>query len=284
MQLCTGSVKEVLSHTLSDVIVSGSGGSFACFPSDRAKLFSTPSSFSLCSSAFINGVLLGGGTCDASFVIHGLRFKFLATAARPVIQCVAPTTAPTVDACLGVDPFSMSIVLLLAQLLVEQIRISFEVQERAQICQFGSRLPGGGGTWASLAAASNTLGAVAATPCTGRQSIPDRSGATQPAPQSACAAPALYAVLQNGFPHHDNVCTLDQAIGVGNGQSVGAVVEFDTITKADGSCCSVLDLLACQGNSGATCVSQTATPACDFSGLLVKADFQVDGLLCRAVC
>jgi hypothetical protein len=277
-QLCTGSVKEVLSHTLSDVVVAGAGGSFACFPSDRAKLFAVPSSFSLCSSAFINGVLLGGGTCDASFVIHGLRFKFLATAARPVIQCVAGT--PAVDACLGVDPFSMSIVLLLAQLLVEQIRISFEVQERAQICQFGSRFPGGGGLWADLAAASNTLGSVAATPCDGTQSIPVASTGAQ----SACAVPALYAVVQNGFPHHDNVYTLDQAIGVGNGQSVGAVVEFDTITKADGSCCSVLDLLACQGNSGATCVSQTATPACDFSGLLVKADFQVDGLLCRAVC
>jgi hypothetical protein len=279
MQLCTGSVKEVLSHTLSDVVVAGAGGSFACFPSDRAKLFAVPSSFSLCSSAFINGVLLGGGTCDASFVIHGLRFKFLATAARPVVQCVATAGAPAADSCLGVDPFSMAIVLLLAQLLVEQIRISFEVQERAQICQFGSRFPGGGGLWADLAAASNTLGTNPTTPCDGSQSIPSAG----PTPQSACAVPALYAVVQNGFPHHDNVYTLDQAIGVGNGQSVGAVVEFDTITKADGSCCSVLDLLACQGNTGATCGGVPA-PGCDFSGLLVKADFQVDGLLCRAVC
>lgn len=284
MQLCTGSVKEVLNHTLSDVVISGAGGSFACFPSDRAKLFAVPSSFSLCSSAFINGVLLGGGTCDASFVIHALRFKFLATAARPVIQCGGTADAPTQDVCIGIDPWSMSVVVLLAQLLVEQIRISFEVQERSQICQFGSRFPAGGGLWADLAAAENAQ----SPDCLGNQVLPPTNGEVgtgTPASLTACSPPALYAVVQNGFPHHDNVYTLDQAIGVGNGQSVGAVVEFDTITKADGTCCSVLDLLACGGNTSASCgIDSTACPSCDFAGLLIKADFQVDGLLCRAVC
>lgn len=261
-QLCTGSVKEVLNHTLSDVIISGAGGNFACFPSDRAKLFSMPSSFSLCSSAFINGVLLGAGTCDGSFVIHGLRFKFIATAARPYTQATADGT----EVCLGVDPDSMAIVLLIAQLLVEQIRISFEVQERTQICQFGSRFPAGGGLWADISAVGlRQLPAAAADACTSNV--------------------GLYAVLQNGFPHHDNVYTLDQAIGIGTGQSVGAVIEFDTITQADGQCCTVLDLLACKGNTGIVCDTEDPAPPCtNFAGILIKGDFQVDGLLCRAVC
>lgn len=277
MQLCTGSVKEVLNHTLSDVVISGGGGSFACFPSDRAKLFSVPSSFSLCSSAFINGVLLGGGTCDASFVIHALRFKFLATAVRPYVQCaLGADGAAAAEVCLGVDPWSMQVVLLIAQLLVEQIRISFEIQERTQICQFGSRFPGGGGLWADLAAASN----VQTPDCLGNQQVPPAASPTL----TTCSPPALYAVLQNGFPHNDNVYTLDQALGVGNGQSVGAVVEFDSITRADGACCSVLDLLGCQGNAGARDICAAGSPGCDLSGILIKADFQVDGLLCRAVC
>lgn len=261
-QLCTGSVKEILNHTLSDVIIAGAGGSFACFPSDRAKLFAVPSSFSLCSSAFINGVLLGGGTCDASFIIHGLRFKFLATAARPyVMQAIGGN-----EVCLGVDPAAMPVVLLIAQLLTEQIRISFEVQERTQICQFGNRFPGGGGLWADLAGSSGT-----GDPCV-------------PTPTSL----GLWAVLQNGIPSQDNVYTLDQPIGVGNGQSVGAVIEFDTVTKADGNCFSVLDLLSCQGNSAASCPTSSTPASCvtppGFAGILIKGDFQVDGLLCRAVC
>lgn len=266
MQLCSGSVKEVLNHTLSDVVISGAGGSFACFPNDRAKLFAVPSSFSLCSSAFINGVLLGAGTCDASYVIHGLRFKFIATAARPYLQNGTSTADQGAETCIGVDPNSMAIVLLIAQLLVEQIRISFEIQERAQICQFGSRFPAGGGLWADLAAFENTA-----------------SDATAPA-YDDCKPQGLYAVLQNGFPHHDNVYVLDQALAVTNGQSVGAIIEFDVITKADGSCFSVLDLLSCQGNVTRynTCLVDGATV--DFAGLLIKADFQVDGLLCRAVC
>jgi len=277
MQLCTGSVKEVLNHTLSDVVIAGAGGSFACFPSDRAKLFSVPSSFSLCSSAFINGVLLGGGTCDASFVIHALRFKFLATAARPYLQDAVG--AP--ESCIGIDPASMAIVLLIAQLLVEQIRISFEVQERTQICQFGSRFPAGGGIWADLSGASPVTFCQTGNP-DGNGALQSIGPDTNLPPCSPCNPQGLWAVVQNGFPHHDNVYTLDQAIGVGNGQSVGAVIEFDTITKADGSCCSVLDLLSCQGNTNLSEVCKGS--ACDFSGLLLKADFQVDGLLCRAVC
>jgi len=39
--LCSAAVKEIVNQTLSDVIIDGVAGDFACLPSDRTKLFAT---------------------------------------------------------------------------------------------------------------------------------------------------------------------------------------------------------------------------------------------------
>jgi hypothetical protein len=266
--LCANTVKELINHSISDVFIDGVGGDFACFPNDRVKLFTAPSSFSLCSSSFINGVLLGAGTCDASFIIHSLRVRMLATSVQPYVlaQAVAVDAAPAGEIALGVNPTDMAVVLLIAQLLVQQTQISFLVNERTQICQFADQFPQGGGLWAELSAVGCESPAAVLTGC-------------EPCP--------FVGVFSNGTPDHDNRFNLIQPIGVGNNTAIGAVVQFDPIATSDGQCINVLDVLSSPGTTEIPPCPTTPCPANeldDVAGIVVKADFQVDGLLCRAVC
>lgn len=267
-QICSASVKEIVNQTLSDVIIDGVSGDFACLPSERTKLFAVPNGISLCSSEFIQGVLLGAGSQDASFIAYSIRVPILVTSVAPYL--VGSDTGVN-NFILGVNPTDMAAVMLLAELLITQMQISFLVQKRVQVCEFASQFPAGGGMWAALTNVSQICPAAEDTACTAL----------------ACAPPLFVGTFNNGIPQHDNRFELTQPVGIGTGMSLGATIAFDNIANSNGECISVLDLLAQTGNTEGCSSTPSECPAgttFQAAGIAVKADLAIDGLLCHAVC
>lgn len=266
--LCSAAVKEIVNQTLSDVIIDGVAGDFACLPSERTKLFAVPNGISLCSSEFIQGVLLGAGAADASFIAYSIRIPILVTSVAPYL--VASDTGVD-NFLLGVNPSDMAAVMLLAQLLVTQMQVSFLVQKRVQVCEFASQFPAGGGVWGALSNVSQLCQTVGESCSNSNQ----------------CNPPQFVGLFNNGFPTHDNRFELTQPVGIGTGMSLGATIAFDNIANSNGECISVLDLLAQTGNTAGCSSTPADCPVgTTFSaaGLAVKADFAIDGLLCHAIC
>lgn len=266
--ICGTAIKELVHNTVSDVIIDGVNGDFSCLPTARSELFSVPSNISLCSSRFIQGVLLGAG-CDASFIGYCARLPIFVTSVRP-INTIVPAAdgscgvGATIGASLGVNAGDLSQILLIFQLLVHQTQVSLSVNERVQWCQFAYRLPAGGGVDAEISTCSTS--AITPDPSTGCP--------------TACGG---YAVLNNGTPDQDNCFDFRQPFALQTDQRISATVDFDTIQASNGDCINVLDILA--NTSSVDCF--TCTPACNFTastGLIVKADFAIDGILCKQVC
>jgi hypothetical protein len=260
--ICGNVVKELVHQTVSDVVVDGINGDFACLPSSRSELFSVPSNISLCSSRFIQGVLLGAG-CDASFIGYCARMPILVTSVRPINTCdpADPSGAPGVT--LGVDPCDLAQVLLLFQLLVAQTQVSLAVNERVQWCQFAYRLQAGGGVWGAI-------GASGADCAGGDASCPNPSGG--------------YALLNNGWPSADECFNFRQPFALQTDQRISAIVDFDTVQASSGDCVNVLDLLANAGSSNCYNCGDTGCAFTSAQGIVVKADFAIDGILCKQVC
>lgn len=265
--LCSAAVKEIVNQTVSDVIIDGVAGDFACLPSERTKLFAVPNGISLCSSEFIQGVLLGAGSQDASFIAYSIRVPILVTSVSPYL---VTSDSGTDNVILGVNANDMAAVMLMAQLLVSQMQISFLVQKRVQVCEFASQFPAGGGVWGALSNVTQTCQGTA-TGCT---------------TTGQCYPPLFVGLFNNGFPHHNNRFELTQPVGIGTGMSLGATIAFDNIANSNGECISVLDLLAQTGNTNVCSSTPVSDAAATFSaaGIAVKADFAIDGLLCHAIC
>lgn len=267
--ICGNVVKELVHQTVSDVVVDGINGDFACLPSSRSELFSVPSNISLVSSRFIQGVLLGAG-CDASFIGYCARMPILVTSVRPIQTCNPDNgnTGPK-NVTLGVDAGDLAQVLLIFQLLVAQTQVTLAVNERIQWSQFAYRLQAGGGVWGDISATSGCAANTAA--CNGE-----------------CPPPAPgYALLNNGWPSADECFNFRQPFALQTDQRVSAVVDFDTVQSSSGDCVNVLDLLGNAGSNFCYDCTEDGGGGCSFTaaqGLVIKADFAIDGILCKQVC